>query len=462
MDAWGYRWRSAKPFIITTISIALFAETFLYSFIIPMLSYMLEVRLNIDPSETQRYTTALLALHGLVALVVAPPIAYFTDKTPNRKVPFLVSLAVSLTGTYLIAIASSVWVLYLGRVIQGVAGSASWIVGYATLADNVRQEDMGKAMGLTMSFSLLGIVTGPLISGILLQLLGYWTAWTAPLVVLVLNIIVRLVMLERRDSPSSVPGPRAVASSSSSISQEAVEPQGQDESSTLLPSSSSSSSPHGYLSFNTMPSKADPSDSPKQRPGFYGAMFREPRVLTGAANLLLYNIITAGFNTILPLHLRSIFHWESMTVGLIFLGLQLPQVILGPLVGCLRDRLGYRYLTTVGWILLAPLLWLLGVPGSNTFSWSRSETHGKASFFTCIAGIGVMLSLVRGGGALQMTWVMHELQSKDPTVFGDYGASSRLFSLIEIFFNLGLVLGPLLSGLLVEALSFYYTWSLFG
>ncbi|PKX88613.1 MFS transporter [Aspergillus novofumigatus IBT 16806] len=435
MDAWGYRWRSSKTLIIATISIALFAETFLYSFIIPMLSYMLEVRLNIDPSETQRYTTALLTLHGLVALVVAPPIAHFTDKTPNRKAPFLISLAASLVGTYLIAIASSVWVLYLGRVIQGVAASASWIVGYATLADNIRQEDMGKAMGLTMSFSLLGIVTGPTISGTLLQLLGYWTAWTAPLVVLVLNIIVRLVMLESRDSISSA--------------------------STLLPSSSSSS--HGYSSFNAMPPKVDPSDGPEQQPpGFYRIMFREPRILTGAVNLLLYNMVTAGFNTTLPLHLRSIFHWESMTIGLIFLGLQLPQVILGPLVGCLRDRLGYRYLSTVGWTFLAPLLWLLGVPGSNTFSWSRPETHGKAFFFTCIACIGVMLSLVRGAGALQMTRVMHELQSKDPKLFGDYGASSRLFSLIEIFFNLGLVLGPLLSGLLVEALSFYYTWGLFG
>lgn len=72
-----------------------------------MLSYMLEVRLNIDPSETQRYTTALLTLHGLVALVVAPPIAHFADKTPKRKGPFLISLAASLAGTYLIAIASS-------------------------------------------------------------------------------------------------------------------------------------------------------------------------------------------------------------------------------------------------------------------------------------------------------------------------------------------------------------------
>ncbi|PLB44415.1 MFS general substrate transporter [Aspergillus steynii IBT 23096] len=460
MGGWNYGWRSAKPLIITTISIALFAETFLYSFIIPMLSYMLEVRLNVDPSETQWYTNALLTLHGLVALMAAPPIAHFTDKTPNRKGPFLIALAASLAGTYLIAIASSVWVLYLGRVIQGVGGSASWIVGYATLADNIGPEDMGKAMGLVMSFSLLGIVAGPTVGGTLLQLLGYWTAWTAPLAVLVLNIIVRLVMLERRDSLPSVPDPRTVASYSSDVSQGAVErqSQSQDEASTLLLSSSS----QGYSSFNATPPKANPSDAPEQRPGFYGLMFREPRFLTGAANLLLYNIITAGFNTTLPLHLRGIFHWRSMTTGLIFLGLQLPQVILGPLIGCLRDLLGYRYLTTVGWVLLAPLLWLLGVPGSDTFSWSRPETHGKASFFTCITGIGVMLSLVRGGGALQMTRVMYELQSKDPTVFGDYGASSRLFSLIEIFFNLGLALGPLLSGLLVEAFSFYYTWGLFG
>ncbi|KAL2831532.1 MFS general substrate transporter [Aspergillus cavernicola] len=462
MDAWGYRWRSAKSLIITTIGIALFAETFLYSFIIPILSYMLEVRLNLDPTETQRYTTALLTLHGVVALVAAPPIAHFTDKTPNRKTPFLISLAVSLVGTYLIAIASSIRVLYLGRVIQGVAGSASWIVGYATLADNIRKEDMGKAMGVTMAFSLSGIVAGPTISGTLLQLLGYWTAWTAPLAVLVLNIIARLVMLEKRDGPSSVPGPSGVTSSSSINSQRAVKPQGQDEASALLPSSSS----HGYSSFNSAPPKADRSTCPNRGPGFYGTMLREPRVLTGAANLLLFNIISAGFITTLPLHMRSIFHWESMTVGLIFLGLQLPQVILSPLVGCLRDRLGYRYPTTVGWILLAPLLWLLGVPGSNTFSWSRPETHGKVTFVTCTAGIGVISSLVRGAGALQMiataTGVMHELQSEDPTVFGDYGASSRLFSLIEIFFNLGLVLGPLLSGLLVETVNFYYTWGLFG
>ena len=256
-------------------------------------------------------------------------------------------------------------------------------------------------MGLTMSFSLLGIVTGPTISGTLLELLGYWTAWTAPLVVLGLNIIVRLVMLDSRDSLSSAPGSRSVASSSPSVSQGAVEPQSQDEASTLLPSSSPSS--HGYSSFNAIPPKVDPSDAPEQRPGFYRVMLREPRILTGAVNLLLYNMITAGFNTTLPLHLRSIFHWESMTIGMIFLGLQLPQVILGPLVGCLRDRLGSRYLTTAGWTFLAPLLWLLGIPGSNNFSWSRPENHGKAFFFTCTAGIGFMLSLVRGGGALQMT-----------------------------------------------------------
>jgi predicted MFS family arabinose efflux permease len=68
---------------------------------------MLEERLHIDPSQTQRYTTALLTSHGFVGLVSAPVIAYFAEKTPSQKKPLLVSLAGCLVGTLMIAFASS-------------------------------------------------------------------------------------------------------------------------------------------------------------------------------------------------------------------------------------------------------------------------------------------------------------------------------------------------------------------
>ena len=70
---------------------------------VPILSYMLEARLRMDASSTQRMTTAVLTVHGFVSLVSAPIIAHFADKTPNRKIPLLLALAGCFAGTVLVA-----------------------------------------------------------------------------------------------------------------------------------------------------------------------------------------------------------------------------------------------------------------------------------------------------------------------------------------------------------------------
>lgn len=82
-------------------------ETFLYGFIVPILGYMLEVRLHVDPSQTQSLTSSLLAIHGFMTLVAAPIIAHFADKTPNRRMPLLIALAACAVGTTLVACSPS-------------------------------------------------------------------------------------------------------------------------------------------------------------------------------------------------------------------------------------------------------------------------------------------------------------------------------------------------------------------
>jgi MFS family permease len=104
---WGYGWRSSQAFIIFTATLGLFSETFLYAFIVPILSYMIEVRLRLPPAQTQRLTTALLTTHGFVSVVSAPVIAHFADKTSNRKLPLLIALVGCLVGTFLLAICPS-------------------------------------------------------------------------------------------------------------------------------------------------------------------------------------------------------------------------------------------------------------------------------------------------------------------------------------------------------------------
>jgi predicted MFS family arabinose efflux permease len=44
----------------------------------------------------------------------------------------------------------------------------------------------------------------------------------------------------------------------------------------------------------------------------------------------------------------------------------------------------------------------------------------------------------------------------NPRIFGRGGGSSRIFSLTEIAFNMGLMLGPALCGSLSDAFGFYY------
>lgn len=120
---WGYRWRSSTAFILFVVILAQFCggfptnnpsrasnispETFLYSFPVPILSYMLEERLHVDPSQTQNLTTSLLSFHGLIALISAPVIAHYADKSSNRKTPFLISLAGCFVGTIILSLTPS-------------------------------------------------------------------------------------------------------------------------------------------------------------------------------------------------------------------------------------------------------------------------------------------------------------------------------------------------------------------
>lgn len=134
---------------------------------------MLEDRLQIHSSRTQSLTSAILAIHGAVAIVTGPIIGHFADQSSNRKTSLLYSLWASLVGTVLVACAPSLWMLFLGRVLQGISGSAIWIVGLATIANAVGEEHMGKIMGVVNSFLTAGVILGPVVSGLLLRIVGY-------------------------------------------------------------------------------------------------------------------------------------------------------------------------------------------------------------------------------------------------------------------------------------------------
>jgi MFS family permease len=77
-----------------------------------------------------------------------------------------------------------------------------------------------------------------------------------------------------------------------------------------------------------------------------------------------------------------------MRVGMIFIGLQGPPILLGPAIGWLRDRVGARYPTTLGCGLLLPFLWLQATPDHKGFVWAKLEHHGQAVVICALFGVG--------------------------------------------------------------------------
>ncbi|KAJ6091490.1 hypothetical protein N7467_003459 [Penicillium canescens] len=419
-----HRWRSSKPFILSVVILALFCDTFLYSFPVPILNYMIADPLQTDPSKTQNITTALLSLHGFIALIYAPIIAHFAYKTPKRKLPLLISLAGCLVGTLLLRLTPSIPALFAGRILQGIVGSATWIVGSATLTDHMEVQNLGKLYGLSMSFVSAGVVAGPAITGTVLVLAGYWPAWSVPFGLLAIDIIMRSIMIGDPIHHTAVSNGGASA---------------------LL----ADDQPSNFGSI------VETYHETHRNCSFYQIMLSDARVVVGLFNTILSSSLLASFDATLTLHLRDAFGWGSLAAGMMFLSLQIPFIFLGSLAGWLRDRVGLRYPTAVGWALLAPVMWLMGVPGTDIFP-SGSILNGEGMFIFAVIAFGVVVPFVCGTGYLQLSIVMNEFQVKDDEVFGQYGGSNRVFALQDMALSLGLMIGPLISGSLSEAVGHYW------
>ncbi|KAL4746511.1 hypothetical protein BDW72DRAFT_207304 [Aspergillus terricola var. indicus] len=323
-----------------------------------------------------------------------------------------------------------------GQILQSIASASVWIVAFATLVDNVDESSKGKVTSTAMSFISMGIFAGPMVSGLLLELVGYWPAWSAALLLLVVDFLARLLMIET---------PSARESESGSDTPE--------RSPLLAAANSHTAQDHE----NEAEAAAGDAKSAAPR-GFYRIMLTNPQILASLFNTLALSLTLAAFDTTIPLHVRDIFGWGSLPVGLIFFGLQIPTIALGPGVGWLRDRIGLRYPTTIACGLLAPLMWLLSVPGEE-FPWGKlaGDTTGQVVYILAIVGIGFCLAFTRGAGQFQMMAVVHELERENPNLFGPYGGNSRLSGLTELPFNIGLMVGPLLSGTFSEYLGYYWT-----
>lgn len=349
-----------------------------------MLPYMLEERMHQPPQQTQRLTSLSLALHGIVSAFGGPLLGHWADQAPNRQIPFLISLIVCIIGTVMVACATDLGVFFVGRVLQGVSGSGTWIVGLATVADSVAPERIGVTTGVVMAFVNAGMIVGPMVSGLTLELAGYWFTWSVPVVFLVLDVVARLLMVEKKELATK---------SETDVASSEVEP--------LLQSPGSNDDAEVAVDENGDVVREGDGTAPSAN--FWRMMLGNSRVVTSLLISVWGPTLNTSFNATLPLHVLDVFGWSPSRVGLMFLLLSLPSLPISPWAGHLRDRIGTRLPATIALASQAVFLVLLGFAGNQQFEWSSTGERGKALYILCCVTFGIIRPFISGIGPVELT-----------------------------------------------------------
>jgi MFS family permease len=135
-------------------------DVFGMTLVIPLLTIYAE---TFNASALQ--ATLLVSVFAACQLVSGPIIGHMSDRT-GRKPMLIISQIGTFIGFIVLARATSLWMIYLSRVIDGAtAGNLS--LAQAHIADNTAPEDRAKAFGLIGIAFGLGFFVGPAVTGLL-------------------------------------------------------------------------------------------------------------------------------------------------------------------------------------------------------------------------------------------------------------------------------------------------------
>jgi MFS family permease len=125
-------------------------------------------------------------------------LGWFADRSKSRQLPLLLGLIALGGATVLLCLGSTITLLVVGRLLQGISAAVVWTVGLALLVDTVGQDGIGQAMGyvtLSMSFAVL---TAPLLGGVVYEKKGYYSVFAMAFGLIALDIILRLMLVEKK------------------------------------------------------------------------------------------------------------------------------------------------------------------------------------------------------------------------------------------------------------------------
>ncbi|BGP30281.1 hypothetical protein JCM10296v2_002035 [Rhodotorula toruloides] len=420
------RARASTTLILLAVFLAVLVDTAAYSIAAPIIPFRLE---RLGYRNVGSNVGWIIACFGAGLIVATPVAVYIASKTSNRQIPLLGG-AVSMAGSIVLFMECKGFApMLVARLWQGLSGTILWTFGLALVIDSVPEQHVGKSLGIVMSGLSVGEAIGPPIGGALYRHIGWRAPFIFLLVLLVVDIVLRLLIVEKKTALMWIKRGITIRSFSapdyppanSTSKEEAVVP--------LAPSSTITSSEATEVATPVLPK------SERNGASLWETMWRlvhNPRAVVALSMAFLYGADFGLLEAGMVLYVKERYGLDEQGTGLIFLAVVIPSFIIAPLAGWLTDLYGSKWPATVGMVIVTAAYPLLIIRGPLPLF----------IFFLVLIGVG--LSAVS-------TPTTHDLNVAATATPG--ATSAQIFAAFNLAFSLGSLVGPIIGGELMSGLS---------
>ncbi|MCC0653482.1 MFS transporter [Clostridioides sp. ES-S-0001-03] len=156
-----------------------------FTIIAPVVPFLVQPYTN-SPEEQAIVVTMLTSVYAICVFFAAPGLGALSDRYGRRPL-LLLCLLGSAIGYLVFGIGGALWVLFVGRIIEGVTGGSISTI-FAYFADITPREHRSKYFGWVSAFSGVGCVIGPTVGGLLAKF-GYSVPMYFGAIITLLNVI---------------------------------------------------------------------------------------------------------------------------------------------------------------------------------------------------------------------------------------------------------------------------------
>jgi DHA1 family tetracycline resistance protein-like MFS transporter len=156
-----------------------------FSIIAPVVPFLVQPYTS-NPGEQAIVVTLLTSVYAVCVFFAAPVLGALSDKYGRRPL-LLLCLLGSAIGYLVFGIGGSLWVLFAGRIIEGITGGSISTI-FAYFADIIPRDQRTKYFGWMSAVVGVGTVIGPTVGGLLAKF-GYAVPMYFGAIITLVNVV---------------------------------------------------------------------------------------------------------------------------------------------------------------------------------------------------------------------------------------------------------------------------------